>query len=131
MARMPKVAKPVEDYNFYLNARQTSMVRVAWTEYQGREGLDIREHYLNDDDEWQPTGKGLRIKKELVPDFVDWLKGEMENAINNEPEPEPEPAPRRGRGRPAREPEPVIPDDEGEPEPEPVVRRGRGRPARS
>ena len=120
MAKSPKTA-PVEDFNFYLNARNTSMVRVAWTEYQGRKGLDIREHYLNDDDEWQPTGKGLRIKESLVPEFVEWLKGELDANVSEpeeepEEEQEPEEAPRRGRGRPAREPEEEAP------------RRGRGRP---
>ena len=105
MAKRPvKVVEPElnePDFNFYLNSRNTSMVRVAWTEYQGRRGLDIREHYLNDEDEWQPTGKGLRIKEDLVPEFIEWIKGELD-AAQEEPEPEPEPV-RRGRGRPRKE----------------------------
>jgi hypothetical protein len=110
---------PVEDYNFYLNARKTSAVRVAWIEYQGRRGLDIREHYLNDDDEWQPTSKGMRIKEDLVPDFIDWLKGELDASVSEPEEQEPEPEPEVRRTA-KRRPVPVI----GE-ETEPTPRRRR------
>ena len=112
-----KTTAPVEDYNFYLNARKTNMVRVAWTEYQGRRGLDIREHYLNDDDEWQPTSKGMRIKEDLVPDFIDWLKGELDANVSEPEEQEPEQEPEPEVRRTAKRGRPVIGGEESEPTP--------------
>ncbi len=36
--------------------------------------VDVRAYYLNDDDEWAPTSKGVRIHAEMVPELLKQLQ---------------------------------------------------------
>ena len=40
--------------------------------------LDIRTQYLDDDDEWQFTQKGVRIHAEMIPDLLTHIKASLE-----------------------------------------------------
>ena len=42
------------------------VIRVQASEYRGEMGLDIRRYYLDDQGEWKPTRKGIRIPEHLV-----------------------------------------------------------------
>jgi hypothetical protein len=43
---------------------------VSLREYRGRSFVDIRQHFLGDDDVWHPTKKGITVELALWPDFV-------------------------------------------------------------
>jgi hypothetical protein len=43
---------------------------VSLREYRGRSFVDIRLHFLGDDDVWHPTKKGITMGLALWPDFV-------------------------------------------------------------
>lgn len=36
--------------------------------------VDIRAYYLDDDDKWAPTQKGVRIHAEMIPDLITALQ---------------------------------------------------------
>ena len=51
-----------------------SAVRVRRTEYCGRQGLDLRLWFVDDEGEWRPTRRGVRVDvgqgRELVAAIV-------------------------------------------------------------
>jgi hypothetical protein len=48
-------------------------VEVAFKEYKGREFLDIRIYYLDENDEMRPTGKGVTLKPDQISDLISLL----------------------------------------------------------
>jgi hypothetical protein len=48
----------------------TRRIQVEASEFKGKEFLDIREYYLNDDGEWRPTKRGVTIPPASVADFA-------------------------------------------------------------
>ncbi len=60
------------------------IIRVQRSEYKGREFVDIRVHYQDDEGEYKPTKKGIAINPSLVGDLVKALEEEtkQENSEN-------------------------------------------------
>jgi len=57
-----------------VNKRGTESVRVSKSiDKNGAEVYDIRRWYINDDDEWAPTKKGVSIKAEMMADVIKLL----------------------------------------------------------
>ena len=46
------------------------IIRIEASEYRGESGLDIRRYYLDDEGEWRPTRKGIRIAEHLVEEVL-------------------------------------------------------------
>lgn len=55
----------------------TQAIRVNLTVFNGKEMLDIRQHYKADDGSWKPTQKGVTLDREIMTDLL----GLIENAI--------------------------------------------------
>lgn len=45
----------------------TEIIRIALSNYKGKDYLDMRIFYLDDNNEWKPTKKGVT----LTPDMLD------------------------------------------------------------
>lgn len=54
-------------HTFPKNERET--VRVAFTEFKGRQLIDLRTFFVNSRGESHPTPKGLTISRELLPEL--------------------------------------------------------------
>jgi len=55
------------------------VIRVEKSEYRGRVGLDIRRYYWDEENgEWRPTKKGIRIGEELVEEVLSAAVEEMD-----------------------------------------------------
>lgn len=53
----------------------TSEIWVCLREYQDRQYVDVREHFLSGDDhQWRPTKKGVMVKPELLPQVIDGIE---------------------------------------------------------
>ncbi len=40
--------------------------------------VDIRAYYLDDDEKWAPTSKGVRIHAEMIPDLIKSLQSALD-----------------------------------------------------
>jgi hypothetical protein len=49
-------------------------IQVRLTTFRGREYLDLRNFYLDDNDEWKPTKKGIAVPVELYDELMAALK---------------------------------------------------------
>lgn len=47
---------------------------VSLKEYQGRQYIDVREHFIADDRQWHPTKKGVMLLPELLPKVIDGVE---------------------------------------------------------
>ena len=48
----------------------TRRVRFHIQEYRGTDYLDIREFYLDNEDAWRPTKKGITVRPHLYAEFL-------------------------------------------------------------
>ena len=52
-----------------------SLLRIEAREYRGRPFVDIRQYYLDDDENiWKPTPKGVTPSPELLPELIGALE---------------------------------------------------------
>ena len=51
-----------------------TLIRVSKRAYQGRDFIDIRQHYKDDKDEFKPTQKGVTIPPEKLPKLISALE---------------------------------------------------------
>ncbi len=51
------------------NKNTQEMMRVSIEEFKNKKYLDIRTYYLNDENEWKPTKKGVTVSLELIPEL--------------------------------------------------------------
>lgn len=49
-------------------------IHVRLTTFRGREYLDLRNFYLDENDEWRPTKKGIAVPVELYDELMAALK---------------------------------------------------------
>ena len=56
-----------------IEAGASTQIRVTKGEYKGRELIDVRKYYLDDNDEWRPTQKGIALSPEQFDDVLDVL----------------------------------------------------------
>lgn len=47
---------------------------VALKEFKGKEYIDIRTHFENDDGDWIPTKKGITFSPESLDELIEILK---------------------------------------------------------
>ena len=47
---------------------------VALKEFKGKEYIDIRTHFENDDGDWIPTKKGITLAPDSLDEMIDILK---------------------------------------------------------
>ncbi len=58
-----------------LKKNTSAEVWVCLRDYQGKQYVDIREHFLlGDDRQWHPTKKGIMIATELLPQVIDGVE---------------------------------------------------------
>lgn len=57
---------------------RSSQVLIRGLISKGEPYLDIRIQYLDDDDEWQFTQKGVRLHAEMVPDLLTHIKASLD-----------------------------------------------------
>jgi len=57
-------------------AKGKDKIIVALREFKGKEYIDVRTHFENDDGEWIPTKKGIT----LTPDSLDEMIGLLQKA---------------------------------------------------
>ncbi len=50
--------------------KQRAEIRISINEYQGHRYIDIREFYLNNDEVFAPSSKGVTIPPHLIGDLV-------------------------------------------------------------
>lgn len=49
-------------------------IHIRLTTFRGREYLDLRNFYLDDNEEWKPTKKGVAVPVELYDELMAALK---------------------------------------------------------
>ena len=54
-------------YSFQKNA--TEQVWVSMSEYKGKDYIDLRVYFQDDDGEYKPTKKGLALSPHLLPEL--------------------------------------------------------------
>lgn len=54
-----------------------NQLRIEKKEYQGRERLDIRLYFEDDEGEWRPTKKGVGIPLDRVEEFLGNVRAEV------------------------------------------------------
>jgi len=52
----------------------TERIRVSTESYKGRDYLDIRIYYQDNEGEWKPTRKGVTVSPEKAEEFSDLIK---------------------------------------------------------
>ena len=58
-----------------LKKNTSSEVWVCLRDYQNRQYVDVREHFLlGDDRQWHPTKKGIMISPALLPQVIDGME---------------------------------------------------------
>jgi hypothetical protein len=58
-----------------LRKSASAEVWISLREYQGKQYVDIREHFLlADDRQWHPTKKGIMLHEQLLPEVIDGVE---------------------------------------------------------
>jgi len=60
----------------------TEEVRAGIKEFKGRRYIDLRIYYLDDQNEWKPTRKGISLATDFMPELktaVDSLEKELKS----------------------------------------------------
>lgn len=58
-----------------LKKNKTSEVWVCLRDYQGRQYVDIREHFLlTEERKWKPTAKGIMLLPDFLPQVIDGVE---------------------------------------------------------
>jgi hypothetical protein len=52
----------------------SSNVRLCFSEYRGKQRIDLRTYFLAEDGEWKPTRKGVSLPAEKIPDLIQALQ---------------------------------------------------------
>jgi hypothetical protein len=58
------------------------IVRVTLSEFKGRQYVNVRIYYMNDEGEWKPTRKGITLSPEMMRD-VHGAVGEALQALED------------------------------------------------
>ena len=54
--------------------REGEHIRIGLNEYEGKEYIDIRQHYKNEEGEWRPTKKGVTLPTERLVDLKEAIE---------------------------------------------------------
>lgn len=52
----------------------TEIIRVSKESFKGKDYLDIRIYFQNDEGEWKPTKKGITLSPEKVDELIEILQ---------------------------------------------------------
>lgn len=55
-------------------AKGKDKIIIALKEFKGKEYIDIRTHFVNDDGDWIPTKKGITVSPDSLDEMIDILK---------------------------------------------------------
>lgn len=55
----------------FVEKREGERVRIGFSDFEGREYIDIRQYYQNEEEEWRPTKKGVTLPIESLDDLKD------------------------------------------------------------
>ena len=53
----------------FVEKREGERIRIGLNEYEGREYIDIRQYFQNDEGEWRPTKKGVTLPPDKMEDL--------------------------------------------------------------
>jgi hypothetical protein len=68
-ARRPTLDEPIEVAKFFKNRRKDVIV-VSLSTYEGRNLVDIRQHFTNEKGQNRPTSKGVAMVVLRLPDLA-------------------------------------------------------------
>jgi hypothetical protein len=78
-ARRPTLDEPVIVHQFWKNRKHDAVV-VSLSTFEGRNLVDVRQHYMNKDGKLQPTQKGLAMVVLRLPDLAKAINKALEKA---------------------------------------------------
>lgn len=52
-----------------------TQIRIERSEWKGNHRVDVREYYLDEEDCWRPTKRGIAIPIELRDEIADAIRG--------------------------------------------------------
>ncbi|MCX7991633.1 MAG: transcriptional coactivator p15/PC4 family protein [Proteobacteria bacterium] len=52
----------------------TEIIRVSKESFKGKEYLDIRIYFINDEGEWKPTKKGVTLSPDKAEELIEILQ---------------------------------------------------------
>ena len=58
--------KKVEEKEIWIDKSETERIRVARSEFKGKDLVDVRTYFEASDGEWRPTKKGINISYEKL-----------------------------------------------------------------
>ena len=79
-ARPPKLAEPVKVASFWKNRKHDAVV-ISLKSFEGRDFVDVRQHFMNQKGVLQPTSKGLLIAVLRLPDLAKAVNRALAKAI--------------------------------------------------
>lgn len=54
---------------------------ISVSAFREKKALDIRRFYLDDEEQWRPTSKGIRIPAEVATKFMDALTEQRDDVL--------------------------------------------------
>jgi hypothetical protein len=63
-----------------IEKNRREVIRIQLRTFKGRRHIDARVHFLGDDGTYLPTGKGISIRPDLLPDVIGALQKAEEAA---------------------------------------------------
>jgi hypothetical protein len=68
------MSAPVDVHVADVQKNSRELIRVQLRTFKGRRHIDARVHFLGDHETYLPTGKGLSIRPDLLPDVIAGLQ---------------------------------------------------------
>jgi len=69
MTARPRLTEPVKVASFWKNRKHDAVV-ISLKSFEGRDFIDVRQHFMNQKGALQPTSKGLLIAVLRLPDLA-------------------------------------------------------------
>ena len=60
-----------ETKEVFVEKREGERIRIGFNEYEGREYIDIRQYFQNEEGEWRPTKKGVTLPTDRLQELKD------------------------------------------------------------
>ena len=70
-----------------MDVRKTddTLIRVEKRSYKGRDFIDIRQYYQDDEGKFMPSGKGCTLPPEKLPEFIKAMEELLESMTEEVP----------------------------------------------
>jgi len=65
-------------------AKGKDKIIIALKEFKGKEYIDIRTHFENDDGDWIPTKKGITLSPDSLDEMIDVLRSAKKKVADKE-----------------------------------------------